>query len=155
MFFFFLMIRRPPRSTLFPYTTLFRSRQPSATFTAVSTSSCCVAISLLGRGPSRLTAGNPTSHRRTPYRSAQPTRWPTCNLAASSGSCSGGVGRAVQPAETSTSPSRYSSPVARQARSHTAVSATLVAGGWGEDVLGAGAEGRQSGRHVAEQRDPK
>src|SRR3989454_4386965 len=27
LFFFFLMIRRPPRSTLFPYTTLFRSRQ--------------------------------------------------------------------------------------------------------------------------------
>src|SRR2546429_911333 len=29
--FFFLMIRRPPRSTLFPYTTLFRStrRQPA------------------------------------------------------------------------------------------------------------------------------
>src|SRR5688572_33207270 len=25
--FFFLMIRRPPRSTLFPYTTLFRSHQ--------------------------------------------------------------------------------------------------------------------------------
>src|SRR3712207_9008643 len=28
MFFFFLMIRRPPRSTLFPYTTLFRSSLP-------------------------------------------------------------------------------------------------------------------------------
>src|SRR3712207_8685756 len=27
MFCFFLMIRRPPRSTLFPYTTLFRSRE--------------------------------------------------------------------------------------------------------------------------------
>src|SRR3712207_7436072 len=27
--FFFLMIRRPPRSTLFPYTTLFRSRETS------------------------------------------------------------------------------------------------------------------------------
>src|SRR5437764_4307905 len=27
--FFFLMIRRPPRSTLFPYTTLFRSRAQS------------------------------------------------------------------------------------------------------------------------------
>src|SRR5216684_6215909 len=27
-FFFFLMIRRPPRSTLFPYTTLFRSPRP-------------------------------------------------------------------------------------------------------------------------------
>src|ERR1017187_10613851 len=26
-FFFFLMIRRPPRSTLFPYTTLFRSHE--------------------------------------------------------------------------------------------------------------------------------
>src|SRR3712207_8906944 len=29
MFFFFLMIRRPPRSTLFPYTTLFRSVEAS------------------------------------------------------------------------------------------------------------------------------
>src|SRR2546429_4378944 len=28
LFFFFLMIRRPPRSTLFPYTTLFRSLPP-------------------------------------------------------------------------------------------------------------------------------
>src|ERR1041385_9489327 len=30
VFFFFLMIRRPPRSTLFPYTTLFRSVAPAA-----------------------------------------------------------------------------------------------------------------------------
>src|SRR3712207_8779331 len=30
MIFFFLMIRRPPRSTLFPYTTLFRSSPTSA-----------------------------------------------------------------------------------------------------------------------------
>src|ERR1043165_10060386 len=29
-FFFFLMIRRPPRSTLFPYTTLFRSERCAA-----------------------------------------------------------------------------------------------------------------------------
>src|SRR5882757_10456314 len=29
LLFFFLMIRRPPRSTLFPYTTLFRSGQPA------------------------------------------------------------------------------------------------------------------------------
>src|SRR6202012_6297216 len=29
-FFFFLMIRRPPRSTLFPYTTLFRSPCPNS-----------------------------------------------------------------------------------------------------------------------------
>src|SRR5256885_9218538 len=30
MLFFFLMIRRPPRSTLFPYTTLFRSHSSRA-----------------------------------------------------------------------------------------------------------------------------
>src|SRR3712207_9359743 len=37
---FFLMIRRPPRSTLFPYTTLFRSTltsTPTRTSTATST----------------------------------------------------------------------------------------------------------------------
>src|SRR2546430_13011052 len=32
LFFFFLMIRRPPRSTLFPYTTLFRSKLRQALF---------------------------------------------------------------------------------------------------------------------------
>src|SRR6195952_5832938 len=37
LFFFFLMIRRPPRSTLFPYTTLFRSmRSASASSSAGS-----------------------------------------------------------------------------------------------------------------------
>src|SRR5688572_32088409 len=30
LWFFFLMLRRPPRSTLFPYTTLFRSSRPAA-----------------------------------------------------------------------------------------------------------------------------
>src|SRR5438309_3535206 len=36
MCFFFLMIRRPPRSTLFPYTTLFRSRQRHALLSEIS-----------------------------------------------------------------------------------------------------------------------
>src|SRR2546430_8694740 len=36
LFFFFLMIRRPPRSTLFPYTTLFRS----ASTTEVTAGKC-------------------------------------------------------------------------------------------------------------------
>src|SRR2546427_7300570 len=36
-FFFFLMIRRPPRSTLFPYTTLFRSQYHTAVFYRDST----------------------------------------------------------------------------------------------------------------------
>src|SRR5256885_15100095 len=41
-YFFFLMIRRPPRSTLFPYTTLFRS-----TMTNLSTE-CLIQLTKLG-----------------------------------------------------------------------------------------------------------
>src|SRR5687768_18276143 len=36
LLFFFLMVRRPPRSTLFPYTTLFRSLIDSYAFVANS-----------------------------------------------------------------------------------------------------------------------
>src|ERR1039458_8227407 len=36
VFVFFLMIRRPPRSTLFPYTTLFRSLQVATTTSEAS-----------------------------------------------------------------------------------------------------------------------
>src|SRR6476661_9230627 len=50
-FFFFLMIRRPPRSTLFPYTTLFRTRGARAS----------------GRRPSE------PGHRRTTRRSEEHT----------------------------------------------------------------------------------
>src|SRR5467141_4217405 len=35
IYFFFLMIRRPPRSTLFPYTTLFRSRPSTSKWSAL------------------------------------------------------------------------------------------------------------------------
>src|SRR2546422_3683953 len=55
------MIRRPPRSTLFPYTTLFRSRaaqdrfQPRADAGAVG----------VGAGPGRLAAGAPRSEEHT------------------------------------------------------------------------------------------
>src|SRR2546425_11841731 len=42
--FFFLMIRRPPRSTLFPYTTLFRSQ-------SVSNSSVYAAGDAAASGP--------------------------------------------------------------------------------------------------------
>src|SRR5258708_14412860 len=48
--FFFLMIRRPPRSTLFPYTTLFRSipcrRQACCATTRISTSRPAVRLSI-------------------------------------------------------------------------------------------------------------
>src|SRR6478735_11872990 len=39
-FFFFLMIRRPPRSTLFPYTTLFRSPRSRLAAWPPSPASC-------------------------------------------------------------------------------------------------------------------
>src|SRR4029453_10943522 len=45
--FFFLMIRRPPRSTLFPYTTLFRSRR----LAAEKGSAHEVALALVRGGP--------------------------------------------------------------------------------------------------------
>src|SRR5712672_724489 len=47
-FFFFLMIRRPPRSTLFPYTTLFRS---SARGPAVAREGCMSVPDLTGDVP--------------------------------------------------------------------------------------------------------
>src|SRR5438034_11208071 len=53
--FFFLMTRRPPRSTLFPYTTLFRS--------------CCEpwerVVACCGRRPLRSTIGRPNGPRIT------------------------------------------------------------------------------------------
>src|SRR2546430_13278971 len=55
--FFFLMIRRPPRSTLFPYTTLFRSESmPDASYAVTW-------LFLEGRG--RVWSGYPWGGRRT------------------------------------------------------------------------------------------
>src|SRR3712207_8421731 len=50
-FFFFLMIRRPPRSTLFPYTTLFRSelRGRQSDRIAVRELRSCLAYSFIVR----------------------------------------------------------------------------------------------------------
>src|SRR5436190_20706156 len=42
--FFFLMIRRPPRSTLFPYTTLFRSRKLGAALVVLLLASMVVFV---------------------------------------------------------------------------------------------------------------
>src|SRR3712207_7625350 len=52
---FFLMIRRPPRSTLFPYTTLFRPRPPN-----------CVPGSGLGTEPVASTMHVVASSSRSP-----------------------------------------------------------------------------------------
>src|SRR2546422_9668506 len=56
-FFFFLMIRRPPRSTLFPYTTLFRSLG--------------LAIALVGTAPASAADGHGSR-----YRAPAPDRVP-------------------------------------------------------------------------------
>src|SRR5689334_2446168 len=63
---FFLMIRRPPRSTLFPYTTLFRSRSSSRATTRSRT----------GRRsePSRPTRGTKVTRRTTKRATKEETR---------------------------------------------------------------------------------
>src|SRR5574340_1455926 len=61
--FFFLMIRRPPRSTLFPYTTLFRSAEagraakPGQTPTSRPT----------GKSPDRKSTRLNSSHQKNSY----------------------------------------------------------------------------------------
>src|SRR3712207_7175819 len=65
--FFFLMIRRPPRSTLFPYTTLFRSRRWSSIGVApplVAQSAGCRA-----EGQRAAFSGNDRPWRRGPMAS--------------------------------------------------------------------------------------
>src|SRR2546430_4293872 len=49
VFFFFLMIRRPPRSTLFPYTTLFRSENRLTQVVTPSSGSVSYKYDALGR----------------------------------------------------------------------------------------------------------
>src|SRR2546428_595263 len=68
--FFFLMIRRPPRSTLFPYTTLFRSDAPdpvaaggTITYTlayANTGNSGATGVVLSDTGPDNQTSEPPT-----------------------------------------------------------------------------------------------
>src|SRR2546430_3726945 len=55
IFFFFLMIRRPPRSTLFPYTTLFRSNAWPSSVTGSTT----------GRHWPRPTSASPSAPARS------------------------------------------------------------------------------------------
>src|SRR6266487_627150 len=59
MFLFFLMIRRPPRSTLFPYTTLFRSRRPR-TFLPLRSTRCYQVTGRRDRKSTRLNSSHPS-----------------------------------------------------------------------------------------------
>src|SRR3712207_7921029 len=60
---FFLMIRRPPRSTLFPYTTLFRSRPSPARWATGWTAA---------RGGGRTSSTSPRTCSLTSSRAATP-----------------------------------------------------------------------------------
>src|SRR3712207_8227765 len=66
VFFFFLMIRRPPRSTLFPYTTLFRS-DPGCSVSWRSTSPSMWLSEMGAKTPGRVT-------RRTAVQDRKSTR---------------------------------------------------------------------------------
>src|SRR5690625_6872625 len=46
MYFFFLRLRRHPRSTLFPYTTLFRSSSPASTIAVTTVRQYCRRLSM-------------------------------------------------------------------------------------------------------------
>src|SRR2546429_6683557 len=65
LFFFFLMIRRPPRSTLFPYTTLFRSLGCYLAAAISSTIDCAAT-----RGSAEARIGRPTTTKSAPARMA-------------------------------------------------------------------------------------
>src|SRR3712207_8042413 len=75
LFFFFLMIRRPPRSTLFPYTTLFRSntfessaksknitKDPRISISIVENNNPYNMVSIKGRVIDQTTEGRSEEH---------------------------------------------------------------------------------------------
>src|SRR5256885_7009606 len=78
IFFFFLMIRRPPRSTLFPYTTLFRSPR-SCSWNGTRPRSCGRrGTRSIRRHPGR--ERNRRRHRRLPRRDRKSTRLNSSHL---------------------------------------------------------------------------
>src|SRR5690348_17779603 len=65
IFFFFLMIRRPPRSTLFPYTTLFRSLRVDQGEERV--------VERRGASPRAQLRGRPVDRKSTRLNSSHPS----------------------------------------------------------------------------------
>src|SRR3712207_6955287 len=66
---FFLMIRRPPRSTLFPYTTLFRSTQTKRVSSPSFSKPCHVPGGMYTRLPARM------GRRRSPRMKVPRPLW--------------------------------------------------------------------------------
>src|SRR2546430_3242402 len=73
LFFFFLMIRRPPRSTLFPYTTLFRSQSEADLGAADAQGAPCGRFAY-GRAARRDAAGGAPRPRARAARHPAPDR---------------------------------------------------------------------------------
>src|SRR5690349_24737368 len=67
LFFFFLMIPRPPRSTLFPYTTLFRSPKRLTAFGPIrrSKSLCIINLEICRSRNSPIVSGDERSEEHT------------------------------------------------------------------------------------------
>src|SRR3712207_8652395 len=61
LFVFFLMIRRPPRSTLFPYTTLFRSEDGEVEVVKAAASGGSILLGAVGAGEMGVLEGRPRS----------------------------------------------------------------------------------------------
>src|SRR5256885_15226813 len=76
VFFFFLMIRRPPRSTLFPYTTLFRS-PPSARRWLQKPNAGRAGLGQRRRRAAATSRDRPTAHRSEEHTSELQS---PCNL---------------------------------------------------------------------------
>src|SRR3712207_7338705 len=80
--FFFLMIRRPPRSTLFPYTTLFRSPDASAppADAAASWRSRCSCLVAFFRSRVACTQSNAGSRSEEHTSELQSRQYLVCRL---------------------------------------------------------------------------
>src|SRR2546430_15696392 len=78
--FFFLMIRRPPRSTLFPYTTLFRSHVPvpRAKARRLGVHRPALGTAALAHCRTKLRVGNMRSEEHTSELQSQSN--PACRL---------------------------------------------------------------------------
>src|SRR5258708_22009540 len=99
--FFFLMIRRPPRSALFPYTTLFRSSGGllAATLgTALIVAGALPASAQVARPQSALATGRSDKHMPELQRAGHVVCRPLLDRRDGRGRCDGSVHRARQAA---------------------------------------------------------
>src|SRR3712207_7957588 len=83
------MIRRPPRSTLFPYTTLFRSRQRTSPVQALVASERAGGSNCAGTAPETLSKGAAARHsanspfgrdRKSTRLKSSPRQYLVCRL---------------------------------------------------------------------------